>query len=401
MSFVRPFRLVICSLLTLLTLAAISTEAFGHEGWYTDMDAAMKAATEERKDIFVDFSGSDWCHWCRVLDKEIFKDPSFEEAKEKFVLVSLDFPQDQSLLTAAQKKHNEEWRNKFEVAGFPMIFLLDAKGRPFARTGYKEGGPQKYLQHLDELIDIRKKRDAAFVLAKSTQGEERAKHLHAAMQELEPGIAWLGYDRIIREIARLDADDKLGLKTLYGQGMQRRVIGKELATIMANYEPSKAKSVVRKLRALEAKVKPTGQVQNDLKGMMAQLLVESGEQAEAIKLADEVLADESTSELARLSWGVLKTKALASSKDFDGALTLVDELLKSDSIDGDKAGALIGLRCQVLVGAGREQDAFETLEAFLPKAQAGEVKQQLEQMRDGIEARIKDQAARKEEAAAK
>jgi len=385
MSFLRPFRLVLCSVATVLIPLVISADAFGHEGWYTDMEKAMQVAEEEGKDIFVDFSGSDWCHWCKVLDKEIFQDASFEQAKEKLVLVSLDFPQDQSQLTAAQKKHNEAWRTKFEVAGFPMIFLLDAKGRPFARTGYKEGGPEKYLEHLDELLEVREKRDAAFVLAKSTQGEERAKHLHTAMQELEPGIAWLGYDRIIREIVRLDADDNLGLNTLYGQGLQRRVIGKELALIMEDYAPSKAKSTVTKLRALEAKVKPTGKVREDLIGMMAQLLMEANEGAAVIELADEMLAEESTSDLARLSWGVLKAKAMASSKDFDGALGVVDKLLEDASLDGDKAAALTGLRCQILIGAGREGQAVDTLDLFLVSGQAeGEVRQQLEKMRHGI-----------------
>ncbi len=30
------------------------------EGWITDFDAALKQATEQSKDVYVNFTGSDW-----------------------------------------------------------------------------------------------------------------------------------------------------------------------------------------------------------------------------------------------------------------------------------------------------------------------------------------------------
>ena len=374
--------------------------AFAHEGWVTDMEQAIAEAKKEGKDIFVDFSGSDWCHWCQVLDKEVLSKDAFAAAKDKFVLVSLDFPKGTEQ-SDEQKKHNELWRKKFEVAGFPMVFLLDDSGRPYARTGYQKGGVEKYLTHLDELQEIRVKRDAAFAMAESAQGVERAKHLDVAIQTMEPGIAWLGYEPTIQEIEKLDTDDAAGLKTKYGQGLQRRLIGKELQTIMGDFEPSKAAVTVEALRALDAKIAPTGKVRDDLLGMIARILLESGKTDEALKMADDRLSeDESIGGVSQLNWIALKVNALVSTEDFDGALKTLDTLAGSGSLQGNRAVAVSGLRAQVLVSAGREAEAVKVLDALLPELEDGRAKSQLMQMRDAVSKRAESKAA-KESAPAK
>ena len=47
--------------------------------WDDDFEAAKARAAKEKKDVFVYFSGSDWCGWCLlvkrdVLDKDAFAD---------------------------------------------------------------------------------------------------------------------------------------------------------------------------------------------------------------------------------------------------------------------------------------------------------------------------------------
>ena len=41
-------------------------------GWTDDYDVALKRAAAENKLVLADFSGSDWCGWCKKLDKEVF-----------------------------------------------------------------------------------------------------------------------------------------------------------------------------------------------------------------------------------------------------------------------------------------------------------------------------------------
>ncbi len=118
--------------------------------WLTDLDEAKKVAAKEKKDILVDFTGSDWCGWCIKLKKEVFDLPAFEAATKKFVLVELDFPNKKPQSDEVKTK-NRAAQQKYGITGFPTILLMDAQGEVYARTGYKAGGPEKYVSHLQEL----------------------------------------------------------------------------------------------------------------------------------------------------------------------------------------------------------------------------------------------------------
>ena len=131
------------------------------EGWTDDYDAALRWATAQNKLVLADFSGSDWCGWCKKLDKEVFDTDEFRAgAKDKYILLMIDTPRDQSLLSETAKKQNPGLVEKYRVEGFPTVLLLDAKGEVLFRTGYEKGGPVKYLKMLDEEVkfgpDIKK-----------------------------------------------------------------------------------------------------------------------------------------------------------------------------------------------------------------------------------------------------
>ena len=82
------------SLLALGALAALSTPAVAGETWYADYDAAAAVAKKEGKDLLVDFTGSDWCIWCKRLKSEVFDLEAFKnEAPKNYILVELDYPQ--------------------------------------------------------------------------------------------------------------------------------------------------------------------------------------------------------------------------------------------------------------------------------------------------------------------
>jgi len=144
----------------------------------TDFDAAKEKAAKEDKSLLIDFTGSDCCGWCIKLNKEVFKHDEFKDGvKDTFVLVELDFPEDKSGMTAETISQNEKLREDYAVKGFPTILLADAEGRPFAKTGYREGGPEKYVESLNELLEIRIEKDAAFKKAADLDGVEKAEAL--------------------------------------------------------------------------------------------------------------------------------------------------------------------------------------------------------------------------------
>lgn len=120
--------------------------------WYTDLEDAKKAAAAEDKQIFINFTGSDWCVWCHRLVDEVLSKPAFQkEAKEDYVFLLADFPSDDSKLSEEQKQKNRQLLQYYGVQGFPTILLARPSGKAYAMTGYQEGGPEAYLRHLEEI----------------------------------------------------------------------------------------------------------------------------------------------------------------------------------------------------------------------------------------------------------
>ena len=61
--------------------------------WLENLNDALEISQETGKPILMDFTGSDWCFWCKKLDAEVFSQkPFIEYANENLVLLKIDFP---------------------------------------------------------------------------------------------------------------------------------------------------------------------------------------------------------------------------------------------------------------------------------------------------------------------
>jgi thioredoxin-related protein len=204
------------SIVCAAVMALISTSFAGGEGWASDFEAAKKQASESKKDLLIDFTGSDWCGWCIKLVDEVFKHDAFKAGvKDSFVLVELDFPKDKSKLSEEIQKQNKDLNGKYAVKGFPTILLCDADGRPYAATGYQEGGPEKYVAHLNELRGNKAKRDEAFAAAEKAKGLDKAKALVAALDAMALDDAMIAnfYGDVAAQITTADPKDQTGFAT--------------------------------------------------------------------------------------------------------------------------------------------------------------------------------------------
>src|SRR5262245_31216292 len=98
--------------------------------WLEDFEAAKAKAAKEGKDLLIDFTGSDWCVWCKTLRQEVFDQDEFKKkAPAKFILLELDFPNAKPQSDAV-KAQNAKLQAQFNVGGFPSVILTDAKGVP-------------------------------------------------------------------------------------------------------------------------------------------------------------------------------------------------------------------------------------------------------------------------------
>jgi protein disulfide-isomerase len=145
-------------LITVASLVAFSAASMAAEsGWLTDYEAAKKQAKEQNKPILINFTGTDWCGWCIRIEKEVFSKDEFKAyAKENLVLMEVDFPEKKKQ-TDEVKAQNKKLDKEFKIEGYPTIFLIDAEGEKLSEDiGYREGGAQAYVDHLEELLAKKK-----------------------------------------------------------------------------------------------------------------------------------------------------------------------------------------------------------------------------------------------------
>lgn len=216
-------------MIAVLSSVALAAAALGSDGWLVDFEKAKAQAAAEKKDLLLDFTGSDWCTWCIRLKKEVFDEEDFKNAApSRFVLVELDFPQDSSKQPETVRKQNESLRDAFAIEGYPSIVLADASGKPYAQTGYQKGGVSAYLKHLDELRGKVKLRDAAFKRADSAVGLEKAKALQEGLAEVPDNLVAAHYKSTLQQIRSLDPEDSLGMDAKFGAMQAMRQLGEVL-----------------------------------------------------------------------------------------------------------------------------------------------------------------------------
>ena len=133
-------------------LALVASSAMAASGWTDDYEKALEQAKKEKKNVLLDFTGSDWCGWCIKLDKEVFSKPKFKSfAKDNLVLVEVDFPQGKRLPRKTQEQ-NEMLKDKFGIRGFPTLIVLDADGNKVGQLGYLPGGPDAFIAKYQEVV---------------------------------------------------------------------------------------------------------------------------------------------------------------------------------------------------------------------------------------------------------
>ena len=104
--------------------------------WTQDYAAATNAAAASGKPVFLDFTGSDWCGWCMLMERQVFSKPEWKDwAATNVYLVALDFPRDKSKVPEDYQKRNRELSDRYGIRGYPTYVVLDSNGKKLGQLG--------------------------------------------------------------------------------------------------------------------------------------------------------------------------------------------------------------------------------------------------------------------------
>lgn len=139
-------------LAVLLMCGAVMAFADGAK-WTENFQQAVAASKKEKKPILMLFTGSDWCKFCIMMEKDAFSKPEFEQFLGKnFVLFKADFPEHRQLPKATAQQ-NEALSRKYGVEGFPTVLIVSSDGKVLAKTGYlRNSGVKEYLKHYEDIL---------------------------------------------------------------------------------------------------------------------------------------------------------------------------------------------------------------------------------------------------------
>jgi thioredoxin-related protein len=139
--------------------------------WHTNLQEANQLSQASKKPIFAFFTGSDWCGWCKKLQRDVFAKPEFVTwAKKNVILLELDYPRTKQL-PAELVQQNNSLQQALSVSGYPTIWMMFATIDPtngsinlstLGSLGYPRdavpGNEQvKFLDDANKILSLAKK----------------------------------------------------------------------------------------------------------------------------------------------------------------------------------------------------------------------------------------------------
>lgn len=144
----KSFRLG--AFLTALIMSAVVVYADGVKfTTITTWNEALELAKKANKPIFLD-AYTDWCGWCKVMDKETFSDEKVAAfMNANFVNVKMEMETGEGIDVAM----------KYRISAFPTFKVFAVDGSPtYTVMGYQE--PKEWLKTLEMMTDPSKAQTA-------------------------------------------------------------------------------------------------------------------------------------------------------------------------------------------------------------------------------------------------
>lgn len=195
----------------LMVGAVLLSPVMAAAGWMTDLPAACRLAEKENKLVLIDFTGSDWCSACVRLRRTVLDTPAFREyAATRFVLMEVDLPRRKSFDQALLRR-NEEIANRYGVAGFPTLMVINPKGEVMG--GFQDGNVT--VGEAQKLLDGASEAAVLFRKAAGQEGEERARTLFRIYEDFPESKSFaVPREALMQAILDADAGNVTGIREM-------------------------------------------------------------------------------------------------------------------------------------------------------------------------------------------
>ncbi|TXJ20739.1 DUF255 domain-containing protein [Brachyspira aalborgi] len=132
---------IIIFIISLLTFISCKN-SYAEIKWEKDLATAIKKAKSKNLPIMIDIY-TDWCSWCKELDKNTYANEKVIETAKKIVSVKLN---------PETSEEGEEIAKKYGVKGYPTILFINADGFVLENVGgYVEG--EKFVPYMKNAIE--------------------------------------------------------------------------------------------------------------------------------------------------------------------------------------------------------------------------------------------------------
>jgi len=99
--------------------------------WHS-FDEGMALAAKENKKVLVDVY-TDWCVWCKKMDKDTYPDEAVRSAIDKhFVAIKLDAESEKTVTFRGQKMTQIAFAQSAGAISYPSTLFLDEKLKPIS-----------------------------------------------------------------------------------------------------------------------------------------------------------------------------------------------------------------------------------------------------------------------------
>jgi thioredoxin-related protein len=117
---------------------------------WLSFEQGLAASKKEKKMMVVDFY-TDWCGWCKVMDRETYANESVVKfAKARLVMVKVNAESNEKTRFRGQEYSYRQLAMAFGVTGYPATAFVDANGEVITLVpGYVP--PDKFLPVLEYL----------------------------------------------------------------------------------------------------------------------------------------------------------------------------------------------------------------------------------------------------------